>query len=222
MELATPRRLVGRRARSRTWRRVCSVRRHGPDLPLAEPFHRLGIVLWDAIAVGVHCTEITLRGGIALICRLAEPFHRLGEVLLHAPPVEIHECEFVLRLGVPVISQWLPDLQGRSVVMPIVCGLGRPQVDRRLPRWPSPKTRLQELIGTQAASWPPSDRPSGANSPLGTGLSVPIGPICKARVPPGRFFWRDHSGWKLPRRPAIVAIASTGIVARSRAKCDVS
>src|ERR1700704_4146618 len=45
---------------------------------LAEPLHRLGKVLWRALAAVVPDPESGLGQGVALLCSLANPFHRLS------------------------------------------------------------------------------------------------------------------------------------------------
>ena len=51
---------------------------------LAEPFCRLGIVLFDAIAVMIAKAEFALRHGIPLFGCLAEPFRRFSLVLFNS------------------------------------------------------------------------------------------------------------------------------------------
>ena len=73
----------------------------------------------------------------------------------------------------------------------------------------------------QAASWSPQTEPRKFSARDMANLS-PLVQRVKPKFPPVDFFGGITADGKLPRRPAIVAIASTGIVVGSRAKCDVS
>ena len=58
---------------------------------LAEPLHRLGIVLRDTTALQVHEPEIVPSAGIALLGGPAEPRHRLGIVPRDTTAFHVHE-----------------------------------------------------------------------------------------------------------------------------------
>ena len=60
-------------------------------------------VLRHTVAVGIHETEIVLRGGLSLVCRKAEPLDCFLVVSRHALAVGIHEAELQLRFGVSLV-----------------------------------------------------------------------------------------------------------------------
>ena len=61
----------------------------------AVPLHRLGIILWNALAAFVHDAEVVLSRGITLLGRPV-PFHRLGIVLRDPLTIAVHEAEEML------------------------------------------------------------------------------------------------------------------------------
>ena len=67
--------------------------RTGVTLIRSEPVpaHGFGIVLENALAVGVLEPEVELRKGVTLIRSEPVPAHGFGIVLENAPPVVVHE-----------------------------------------------------------------------------------------------------------------------------------
>ena len=56
------------------------------------PAHRFGIVLEDALAVGVHDPEAELGAGVALLGVNAEPSYRCGIVAAYGRPDGFLKC----------------------------------------------------------------------------------------------------------------------------------
>ena len=61
---------------------TCKLRPPALPFDLAVPFHRLGVILRDALAAFVHNAEVELGPSITLLGRpWPVPFHRLGIIL---------------------------------------------------------------------------------------------------------------------------------------------
>ena len=65
---------------------------------------RFGLVLENALAVGVHETEVELGTGVTLLGGQPVPAHRFGLVLENAPPVSVHAPEVELGLSVTLLG----------------------------------------------------------------------------------------------------------------------
>ena len=87
----------------------------------AVPADRLGVVLGDPLAFGVHDPEIGLSEGIALLGGEAVPADRLGVVLEDPLAVAIHDSEIVLSKGVTLLGVALESSKGCGKVTQLIC-----------------------------------------------------------------------------------------------------
>ncbi len=76
------------------------------------PFVRLHIVLRNALAFGVHETEVMHGFNVALVGGLPEPLHRLRIVLCDASAVVVMKTEVELREGVAPLGTFLSGIKG--------------------------------------------------------------------------------------------------------------
>ena len=90
-----------------------------------EPAHRFGVVLENALAVGVTDPEVELRDSMALISGQTEPAHRFGIILRYATPTVVHVPEDVLHTGVALLSRQPVPPHGLVLVLEnaIACGV---------------------------------------------------------------------------------------------------
>ena len=72
---------------------------------LAVPADGLGVVLRNALPIGIHGAEIDLGASITLLGRLAVPVDGLGIVLRNAFPGVIHNAEIVLCGGMTLLRR---------------------------------------------------------------------------------------------------------------------
>ena len=68
------------------------------------PAHSFGLVLENALAVGVHDPEVELGTGVTLLGGQPGPAHSFGLVLENAPPVGVHDPEVELGIGVTLLG----------------------------------------------------------------------------------------------------------------------
>ena len=70
----------------------------------AIPFHRLPVVLGDALAIVIHQGEVVLGGGVILFGGAAIPFYRLGVIQRDTFAVIIHQGETILGADVILLG----------------------------------------------------------------------------------------------------------------------
>jgi hypothetical protein len=85
----------------------------GPLLPAA----RLSLVLLHPNALTVASAQISLRSGVALLCRLAEPLHCLCFIPLHPNAQLVAVAQAVLRIAVPLRRRFAIPFYGHRVVL---------------------------------------------------------------------------------------------------------
>jgi hypothetical protein len=65
------------------------------------------VVLWNAEAIHVSCTEVVLTSVVALLGRLTKQLDRLCFILQNALSFGVHDAKNFLRHGIALSRQWL-------------------------------------------------------------------------------------------------------------------
>src|SRR5437016_930563 len=90
---------------------------------LADPPHRLGVVLRYTLALGVPQPEVELGDGVSLVGGLPIPLHRLGVVLRDALALGVHGPEVVLSVGEALVGTRTQQPKRGRVVPAVIGGL---------------------------------------------------------------------------------------------------
>ena len=70
------------------------------------PSERLGIILWKALAVVIHASQIELGFRVALIGSFAVPARSLSVVLRQSPAFVVHDAEIELSFRVTLFGRF--------------------------------------------------------------------------------------------------------------------